>query len=119
MTPKISKSVFSFLRTLTKWHCPPLLLSADYAAIDRAPAHSSKPAAVGLLLWAQCPCWDRQTDRQTVYCADPAPRTSLCAVPIQAEKQNAVGFALTLKTVRALFRTRQSYIVTVYWELTS
>jgi len=115
MTPKISKSVFSFLRTLTKWHCPPLLLSADHAAIDRAPAHSSKPAAVGLLLWAQCPRWDRQT----VYCADPAPRTSLCAVPIQAEKQNAVGFALTPDTVRALFRTRQSYTVTVYWELTS
>jgi len=58
---KRNKFVFgSFLRTLTTWHCPH---SPAAAAVERrlysnrsiSPArraHSSKPAAAGLLLWA-------------------------------------------------------------------
>jgi len=52
--------VFSYLRTLTTWHCPqfvrrtPLLLAASRAAIDRyldpaCRAHSSKPGTAGVL----------------------------------------------------------------------
>jgi len=49
-----NKSVFSHLRTLATWHC--LHSHAAAAAMtDTSPvrrAHSSKPAATGLLLWA-------------------------------------------------------------------
>jgi len=48
--------VFSFLRTLTTWHCPHSLLSAGRAAVDRyiLPVEpTAAPAAAGLLLWAR------------------------------------------------------------------
>jgi len=34
-TPKLNKSVSSFLRQLTTWHCTHLLLSAGREAIDQ------------------------------------------------------------------------------------
>ena len=67
------KSVLSFLRQLTTWHCPHLLLravlrlhAAGHAAIDRPPArraHSSKPAAACRVRPANGT--DRKTDRHT------------------------------------------------------
>ena len=47
---------FSFVRTLRAWHCP-----HSPAAAAKRRAHSSKPAAVGLLLWANAGT-DRWTD---------------------------------------------------------
>jgi len=56
--------VFSYLITLTTWHC--LLHSPATAAItDQSPAgraHSSKPTAASMLQWANA-----QTDRRTQY----------------------------------------------------
>jgi len=55
------KSVFSFLRQLTTWHCSQLLLSAGRAAISWPPvgptaANPPQDAVDG---------WDRQTNRRT------------------------------------------------------
>jgi len=54
-----NKSVFGYLRTLTKWHCPHSL-----AARPVIRAHSSKPAAAGLLLWVHAGI-DIRTDWRT------------------------------------------------------
>jgi len=58
--------------TLTTWHCPhlPAAAAAIYRYSPARRAHSSKPAAVGLPLWAGLLLWahagtDRRTD--TVY----------------------------------------------------
>jgi len=65
----INKSVFSFLRQLTTWHCPHLLLhvvlqrccccapGSNRSISPVCQAHSSKPAATA---WVGE--WDRQTD---------------------------------------------------------
>jgi len=60
----VIKSVFSYLRTLTTWHCPHSpaarrrFSNRSISPVRRA--HSSKPAAAGLLLLAQ---QHKQTDR--------------------------------------------------------
>jgi len=58
--------MFSYLRTLTTWHCPHSLAAA--AAMEPISparlAHSSKSAAADLLLWAHAGT-DRRTDRRT------------------------------------------------------
>ena len=62
-----AQSVFSFLRTLTTWHCPHLSAARRYYSIQSISpalrAHSSKPAAAGLLLWAHA-ATDTRTDRE-------------------------------------------------------
>jgi len=80
LTPLVNKSVFSFLRQLTTWHCPHLLLCAvlqpdccwpparrpcsNRSISPGRRAHSSKPAAAacdGRLNWGT----ERQTDGRT------------------------------------------------------
>ena len=59
----------SYTRTLTTWHYPHSPAATCRAAMNLSisparRAHSSKPAAAGLLLWARA--WtDRWTDRRT------------------------------------------------------
>jgi len=67
--------LFSFLRTLTTWHCPhsPTTAAEHCAAINLSAvgwAHSSKPP--GLLLWAQAGTNRRMPKR----CTDPALHTT-------------------------------------------
>ena len=64
-----------FLRQLTTWHCPHLLLCAMLRVCCCSRAHSSKPAAAacGRRMWRK----DRRTSNR---CIDPAPRT-MQAVP--------------------------------------
>ena len=59
--------VFSFLRTLTTWHCPPLLLSIGRASIDGYPRPIGLTVA-NLQLWVCC-CRPMlgQTDGWTPY----------------------------------------------------
>jgi len=59
------KSVFSFLRQLTTWHCSQLLLSAGRAAIDRYIPPAGPTAANPPQDAAAVDGWDRQTNRRT------------------------------------------------------
>ena len=63
-----SKSEFSFLRTLTTWHCPRLLLSADRAAVGR---HLSVAGPT-----AGNPQQRRRAAAGRDRCTDPAPHTT-------------------------------------------
>ena len=63
-----SKSEFSFLRTLTTWHCPRLLLSADRAAVDRQLLVAGPTAAN--------PQQRRRAAAGRDRCTDPAPHTT-------------------------------------------
>ena len=59
-----NKSVFSYLRTLTTWHCPHSAAARRCCSNRSIPprwAHSSKSAAAGLLLCAHAGT-DSQTD---------------------------------------------------------
>jgi len=72
----MKKSVFSCLCMLTTWHCqhPPTACRCyrNRSISAACWAHSSKPAAVGLLLWDHAGT-DRWADIQTLYCfTDPA-----------------------------------------------
>jgi len=76
-----SKSAFSYLRTLTTWHCPHLPAAA--AAVERY-LLSAWPTTAELQQRVCCcaarfaavgPCWDRQTDGHGTVSIDPAPRT--------------------------------------------
>jgi len=80
-----NKSVFSLLCMLTTWHCP----HSPTAAAERQPcssrsmsparrAHSSKPAAAGLPLWAHAGT-DRRTDTTLLH--RPAPHTMQATMP--------------------------------------
>ena len=67
--PLLCSTEFSFLRTLTAWHCPhspaALLCSVLQAIARHLP--TAGPTAANLLLQSAAvgPCWDRQTERQT------------------------------------------------------
>jgi len=70
------KSVFSFLRMLTMWHCPPHKTAAECRPCSNRSISPTRRVP-GLLLWAHA-----GTDRQTPYhYIDPAPKT-MQAVPI-------------------------------------
>jgi len=75
-----NKSVISYLRTLTTWHCPPLLQQSIDISCPPGPQQqtcSSGFAAVG-------PCWDRRTPYRST---DPAVHTLRAAVPLNEKEQ--------------------------------
>ena len=78
MVVYLNKSLFSFLRQLTTWHCRHLLLRAvrQYRSIASGRrAHGSKPARSGVR-GGQMGQTDRQRDGRTPdSCIDPAPHT--------------------------------------------
>jgi len=89
------KSVFSFLRQLTTWHCSQLLLSAGRAAIDRylLPVHG--PQQQTRLKMRSMDGTDRRTDGRTPYrYIDPA--------AYFARSVNNLLFALILDTVHCV-----------------
>jgi len=61
-----NKSVFSYLRTLTTWHCPhshgARCCCSSRSLSPARRAHNSRPAVAGLLLWAHA-----ETDGRTPY----------------------------------------------------
>jgi len=90
----IKRSLFSFLRTLTMWHCPhcpplPQHLLCSNRLTPACRAHSSKrePAAAGLLLFTNAGT-GRQTDTITLH--RPCSHT-LWAVPIMSHLQTITG----------------------------
>ena len=89
------KSVFSFLRQLTTWHCSQLLLSAGRAAIDRylLPVHG--PQQQTRLKMRSMDGTDRRTDGRTPYrYIDPA--------AYFARSVNNLLFALILDAVHCV-----------------
>ena len=78
-----NKSVFSYLRTLTSWHCP----HSPAAVTAPMPGRyllTAMPTAGNLQQGVCCcrPCCDRRMDGRTPYCfIQPAPQT-MHAVPI-------------------------------------
>jgi len=84
MQHSTSKSVFSFLRQLTTWHCPHLLLlSAGQQSIDIScsPDPQQQTRSIGERR-------DRQTDGRTPYrYIDPIPHITTRAVPKSALKR--------------------------------
>ena len=64
-----NKSVFSFLRQLTTWHCPHLLLSAGRAAISCSPGPQQQTRSTH---WRVASEWD--TQRDGLLACDPTAR---------------------------------------------
>ena len=101
---KTSKSVLSFLRMLTTRHCPDSLAACCccwwwasaiqlLTEISAHWAHSSKPAAVGLLLWAHA---GTDRDGQIPYrYTDPAAHTMQAVTSYQKPTQSVYKFSYT------------------------
>jgi len=89
------KSVFSFLRQLTTWHCSQLLLSAGRAAIDRYLLAVHGPQQQTRLKMRSMDGTDRRTDGRTPYrYIDPA--------AYFARSVNNLLFALILDAVHCV-----------------
>ena len=89
-------AAFSYLRTLTTWHCPHSPAArrccSNRSVSPARRAHSSKPAEAGLLLWIH-PVTDRRMDTRMdtgtphhFIGLDPATHT-MWAVPIAGDEK--------------------------------
>jgi len=92
------KSVFSYLRTLTTWHCPHSPAAA--ASIDRY-LLSVWPTAANLQQRRAAAGWERQTNGRTDgrtpdRYMDPAPRTMLAASIINSKHCNSDCFSAVM-----------------------
>ena len=84
-----NKSVISYLRTLTTWHCPHSPANGQRSIDISCP----RPTAANLQqrvcccscrFAAVCPCWDRRTPYRST---DPAVHTLRAAVPLNEKEQ--------------------------------
>jgi len=119
----VIKSVFSYLRTLTTWHCPHSPAArrcfSNRSISPARRAHSSKPAAAGLLLLVQ---QHKQTDRHEAIAstrASTASRRQKLRFTTFREKNSFVIIYKSLfteKTVATQKHSTHTRLTALFWD---